>query len=139
MRYVFSEIPNNEEGRQLVSLMRKYLNRNDYTLLQRGQFLQDGEDWRQHTHGQSLAKSKCIRVYIDRIEKSEPIPQAPVQVSPEEEPELPWFYQDLLEKMLRMFHEDRSQIQTISAAFNFMSDRIDTLEEKVEHLSDNVH
>lgn len=139
MRYVFSEIPNNEEGRQLVSLMRKYLNRNDYTLRQRGQFLQDGEDWRQHTHGQSLAKSKCIRVYIDRIEKSEPIPQAPVQVSPEEEPELPWFYQDLLEKMLRMFHEDRSQIQTISAAFNFMSERIDTLEEKVEHLSDNVH
>ena len=38
-----------------------------------------------------------------------------------------------------MFHEDRSQIQTISAAFNFMSERIDTLEEKVEHLSDNVH
>lgn len=66
MRYVFSEIPANEEGELLLSLMKKYLNKKNYKLRARGQYLKEGNDWRKYTRGQPISKSKCIRVYIDR-------------------------------------------------------------------------
>lgn len=64
-RYQFSEIPNNAEGRELVRLMRKYLNRERYSLRARGQHLKKGLDWRSHKYGQSLKDSSHIRVYLD--------------------------------------------------------------------------
>ena len=64
-RYVFSDIPNNEENLKMVKLMKKHINKNRYTLRWRGQYLVEGEDWRKYQDGQPMDKSKCIRVYID--------------------------------------------------------------------------
>ena len=64
-RYVFSDIPNNEENLKMVKLMKKHINPNRYTLRWRGQYLVEGEDWRKYQDGQPMNKSKCIRVYID--------------------------------------------------------------------------
>jgi hypothetical protein len=65
--YIFSEIPNNKEGKELVRLMKKYLNKDRYKMRTRGQYLIDSEksNWRYYSHGQPLNKSKCIRIYID--------------------------------------------------------------------------
>jgi hypothetical protein len=67
-RYSFSEIPNNEEGHQLVALMRQYLNKDRYTLRVRGQHrdhsrLRTGE--RFSSYGQPINRSKCLRIYVD--------------------------------------------------------------------------
>ena len=64
-RYVFSDIPNNEENLKMVKLMKKHINPNRYTLRWRGQYLVAGEDWGKYQDGQPMNKSKCIRVYID--------------------------------------------------------------------------
>ena len=64
-KYIFSEIPNNEEGHQLVTLMRKYLNKDRYRLRSRGQYLKEGNNWREYIHGQPISKSRCLRIYID--------------------------------------------------------------------------
>ena len=66
--YVFSEIPNDSEGKELVRLMRKYLNRDMYKLILKGQHLKDGLNWRYHTFGSSIENSKCLRVYINEKE-----------------------------------------------------------------------
>ena len=72
MRYTFSDIPNTDEGRLLVDLMRKYLNKKDYRLRARGQYrdhskLKDGE--RFSRYNLKLDQSKCIRVYIDDLKQ----------------------------------------------------------------------
>lgn len=71
-RYAFKEIPNNEEGRELIRLMRKYLNRDTYSMRVRGQYLKDelkgGYEWHKNTHGQPVQDSKCLRVYLDSKE-----------------------------------------------------------------------
>jgi hypothetical protein len=74
MRYTFSDIPNTDEGRLLVDLMRKYLNKKDYRLRARGQYrdhskLEDGE--RFSRYNLKLNHSKCIRVYIDDLKQKE--------------------------------------------------------------------
>ena len=46
--------------------MKKYLNKKDYKLRARGQYLKEGNDWKRYSHGQPIEKSKCIRVYIDK-------------------------------------------------------------------------
>ena len=54
--YIFSEIPNNKEGKELVRLMKKYLNKDRYKMRTRGQYLIDSEksNWRYYSHGQPL-------------------------------------------------------------------------------------
>ena len=71
--YVFSEIPNDEEGRKFIKQMRKYYNSKSYTMRVKGQYLIDSEksNWRYYSHGQPMNKSKCIRVYIDDHIKKE--------------------------------------------------------------------
>tara|TARA_R100001086_G_scaffold99556_1_gene49734 strand:+ start:298 stop:1011 length:714 start_codon:yes stop_codon:yes gene_type:complete len=68
-RYVFSEIPNNEENLKMVKLMKKHINKERYSLRWRGQYLDDKtketEGWKPYSYGQPMNKSKCIRVYID--------------------------------------------------------------------------
>ena len=68
-RYVFSDIPNNDFGREFVNRMKYYLNKKKFTLRKRGQYLDDKtketEGWKPYSDGQPLSKSKCIRVYID--------------------------------------------------------------------------
>jgi len=65
--YMFSEIPNDEEGQKFLRQLRKYLNQSRYKLRARGQYLIDSEkhQWHLYSDGQPLNKSKCIRVYID--------------------------------------------------------------------------
>ena len=70
-KYQFAQIPNDEEGQELVRLMRKYLNAERYTLRARGQGLKAGRDWRQHQFGAGLKDSTHIRIYLDDKEKSQ--------------------------------------------------------------------
>ena len=67
--YVFSEIPNDEEGRELVQKMKDYLNKESYKIRVKGQYLDEEtkrtEGWRVHQFGQPISKSKCLRVYVD--------------------------------------------------------------------------
>jgi hypothetical protein len=74
-RYVFSNIPNTEEGRQIIHKLRKWLNKDSYNMRIRGQYLDktklsDGETWRDYDDGQPLSKSKCVRVYLDQKRES---------------------------------------------------------------------
>ena len=75
-RFVFSEIPNNDFGRDFVNRMKYYLNSKRYRLRKRGQYLDDKtketEGWKPYSDGQPLNKSKCIRVYIDCIANDTP-------------------------------------------------------------------
>ena len=66
-RYVFSDIPNNAEGAALVASMREYLNKDSYILRVKGQYQKDGLNWRDYPAGQPINKSKCLRVYIDKV------------------------------------------------------------------------
>ena len=75
-RFVFSDIPNNDFGRDFVNRMKYYLNSKRYRLRKRGQYLDDKtketEGWKPYSYGQPLNKSKCIRVYIDCIANDTP-------------------------------------------------------------------
>lgn len=65
-RYIFSEIPNDEDGREFVRLARKYLNSDRYQIRLRGQFVIDNlKSCGVTKHGQRIDQSKCLRVYID--------------------------------------------------------------------------
>ena len=68
--YVFSEIPNDEEGNAFVKDMKQYLNKESYKIRIKGQYLKDevkeAEGWRPYNYGQPINKSKCLRVYVDR-------------------------------------------------------------------------
>lgn len=63
--YVFSEIPNDPDGERFVGQMKKYLNKDTYKLRVRGQHLKEGLNWREHTYGQSIDNSKCLRIYVE--------------------------------------------------------------------------
>tara|TARA_R100001015_G_C4530257_1_gene96885 strand:+ start:153 stop:578 length:426 start_codon:yes stop_codon:yes gene_type:complete len=65
-RYVFSDIPNDPDGEYFVEQLRKYLNKDTYEMRVRGQYLRDGLNWRQHTYGQSIENSKCLRIYVEK-------------------------------------------------------------------------
>jgi hypothetical protein len=74
-RYVFSNIPNDDNGKSLVKTMRFYLNKDTYNIRVRGQYLdksklEKGESWKTYDDGQPLSKSKCIRLYIDKKKES---------------------------------------------------------------------
>ena len=74
-RYVFSNIPNDDNGQSLVKPMRFYLNKDGYNMRVRGQYLdksklERGESWKTYDDGQPLSKSKCIRLYIDKKKES---------------------------------------------------------------------
>jgi hypothetical protein len=64
-RYQFSEVPNNEEGLAFVKQLKKYLNNERYSVRVRGQHLKDGLDWRKYQHGQPIACSTHLRIYIN--------------------------------------------------------------------------
>lgn len=87
LNYKFSEIPNDKEGRELVRLMRKYLNKDSYKIRVKGQYLKDelkeNRGWRKYNRGQPLDCSKCLRVYIDDIRKK-PIPSKLFKIRVEE-------------------------------------------------------
>ena len=69
--YIFSEIPNDEKGQAFVKELRTFLNSDSYQIRVKGQYLKDSEKvnrgWRKYSRGQPIAKSKCLRIYIDDI------------------------------------------------------------------------
>tara|TARA_R100000234_G_scaffold80871_1_gene50790 strand:+ start:125 stop:643 length:519 start_codon:yes stop_codon:yes gene_type:complete len=75
-RYVFSEIPNDKDGKEFINLLRCYLNDKSYKMRVRGQYLDKSklgkdETWKDYDDGQPLSKSKCVRVYLDQKRESE--------------------------------------------------------------------
>ena len=65
-RYQFCEIPNDEEGKQLVKSLRKYLNRHVYTIRVKGQYL-DKVKYPDTYWDKGAPIDACthIRVYVD--------------------------------------------------------------------------
>jgi len=67
--YVFSEIPNDEEGNAFIKNLKQYLNKESYKMRVKGQYLKDEvkevDGWRPYNFGQPISKSKCLRVYVD--------------------------------------------------------------------------
>ena len=67
--YVFSEIPNDDEGREFVQKMKDYLNKESYKIRVKGQYLDEEtkrtDGWKPYQYGQPISKSKCLRVYVD--------------------------------------------------------------------------
>lgn len=64
-KYVFSEVPNDEDGQAFIAQLRHYLNNSRYKLRVRGQHLKAGEDWRKYEMGQPIDKSTHLRVYVE--------------------------------------------------------------------------
>jgi len=71
-RYVFKEIPNTDEGRLLVTLMKKHLNKQGYSMRVRGQYMNDKAraNWRRWEMGQPIPLSTHLRVYIEEKKAS---------------------------------------------------------------------
>ncbi len=67
-KYVLSDIPNDDEGKDFVKQLRQFFNKDRYAIRVRGQYLKDGLNWRRYTYGQPLEHSKCIRIYITEKE-----------------------------------------------------------------------
>ena len=68
--YVFSEIPNDTDGQEIVDTMKKYLNKETYRMRVRGQHIKPELRGTGATYwGQGLHESSHIRIYIDTIKK----------------------------------------------------------------------
>ena len=66
-RYVFSEIPNNEYGKELTRGMKVYLNDESYSIRVRGQHVKpELKGTGVTSYGQSIEQSTHLRVYIDK-------------------------------------------------------------------------
>lgn len=70
-RYMFSHIPNDDEGQEFVKTLKKYLNKESYAIRVKGQYLKDeikaDGGWRKYQRGQPIRHSKFMRVYIDEV------------------------------------------------------------------------
>jgi len=66
---MFSEIPNDTDGKAFVAQLKQYLNKESYKMRVRGQYLNEetkqSEGWKRYEMGQPIDKSKCLRVYVD--------------------------------------------------------------------------
>lgn len=64
--YVFSEIPNDTDGQELIDTMKKYLNKDTYKMRVRGQHIKPELRGTGATYwGQGLNESTHMRIYID--------------------------------------------------------------------------
>jgi hypothetical protein len=64
--YVFSEIPNDTDGQELVDSMKKYLNKDSYKMRVRGQHIKPELKGTGATYwGQNLDESTHMRIYIE--------------------------------------------------------------------------
>ena len=70
-RYMFCDIPNKTIGKIFVRMLKKYLNKKSYKIRVKGQYLDDEtkktEGWKKYEFGQPIGKSKCLRVYVDKV------------------------------------------------------------------------
>ena len=71
-RYVFCEIPNNVSGRFFIKLLKRYLNKDRWSILVKGQHMTEEckKDSYAQYYGQSIEQSTHLRVYInDKLPK----------------------------------------------------------------------
>ena len=70
-RYVFCDIPNQLIGKIFIRMLKRYLNKESYKIRVKGQYLDDEtkktEGWKKYEFGQPIGKSKCLRVYVDKV------------------------------------------------------------------------
>ena len=70
-RYFFCDIPNKPIGKIFIKMCKRYLNKPSYKIRVKGQYLDDEtkktEGWKKYEYGQPIDKSKCLRVYIDKV------------------------------------------------------------------------
>lgn len=73
-RYMFSEVPFDDEGEAFIKGIRKHLNRGRYKMRIAGQFLKEGYSWSElrFSHGVPLKYAKYRRVYIEEKETDNP-------------------------------------------------------------------
>lgn len=73
-RYMFSEVPFDDEGEAFIKGIRKHLNRGRYKMRIAGQFLKEGYSWSElrFSHGVPLKYAKYRRVYIEEKETENP-------------------------------------------------------------------
>jgi hypothetical protein len=66
-RYVFADIPNDDEGRAFIESLKKYFNKGRYKMRVRGQYMNDEarKSWRKYTHGAPKELCTHLRVYVD--------------------------------------------------------------------------
>jgi len=66
-RYVFCEIPNDCDGQRFTDDLKKYLNKESYTMRVRGQHIKpEFKGTNATSYGQSIEQSTHLRVYIDK-------------------------------------------------------------------------
>jgi len=65
-KYLLSEIPNDEKGKDFIIQLKKYLNKDGWDVRVRGQHLKKGLNWRLYQRGQPIDCSTHLRLYVDR-------------------------------------------------------------------------
>lgn len=65
-RYVFADIPNDDEGKAFIKGLKKYFNKGRYKMLVKGQYMnaEAKKNWRKHSYGQPKHLSTHLRVYF---------------------------------------------------------------------------
>tara|TARA_Y100000361_G_scaffold152383_1_gene171729 strand:- start:2367 stop:2591 length:225 start_codon:yes stop_codon:yes gene_type:complete len=69
--YLFGYVPNDEEGEEFIKNLKKFLNKDGYKMVLKGQHLDQsklppGKNWRHFTRGQPRKYSKYTRIYFTR-------------------------------------------------------------------------
>lgn len=66
-RYVFADIPNDDEGRAFIEGLKKYFNKGRYKMLVKGQYMNDEarKSWRKYSYGAPKKLCTHLRVYVD--------------------------------------------------------------------------
>jgi len=66
-RYVFADIPNDDEGRAFIEGLKKYFNKGRYKMLVKGQYMnaEAKKDWRKYSYGAPKSMCTHLRVYVD--------------------------------------------------------------------------
>tara|TARA_R110002167_G_scaffold359175_1_gene575662 strand:- start:421 stop:792 length:372 start_codon:yes stop_codon:yes gene_type:complete len=65
-RYVFADIPNDDEGRAFIESLKKYQNKGRYKMLVKGQYMNEEakKDWRKYSYGAPKSMCTHLRVYF---------------------------------------------------------------------------
>ena len=65
-RYVFADIPNDDEGRAFIEGLKKYFNKGRYKMLVKGQYMNDEarKSWQKYSYGAPKSMCTHLRVYF---------------------------------------------------------------------------
>ena len=63
-RYLFQNIPNDDDGWHFIKQMKEHLGPR-YRFRVRGQHMADGIDWRECQYGLRIDQAKTLRIYLE--------------------------------------------------------------------------